>query len=622
MLSATGQRPLPGHSGAPEGGSRQALAPQPSVPSGSDATATTPTTTTTTTTTPSSASADLPSVTLSTQAQAVLRTNHDGPTRLAEAIAAGDLVQVRAVLAEDVGGLLVNQPAKNGALPLLLAVRKGRFDIAACLLAQGADIARVNRIGNSPLQTACGSDAPAAVEWLLQHGAATSVLTAKGSTLLHLALVNVKHPGTFDVLQRWLPKEEFLDMCGTANRTGSIPLSIAIERRLSPAVRQCLQPRAVAQEPLVLTPPNHRRCRIIVGGGFGKLDLSALTHAGTGLGMQVKTYGDGRRNLTWEGLKKLRIPPGDSVALVGHMQWDPGIGRLTVRLGDEDSVPLTDVVKLLLEKGVLNIFLTGCDIGRATEPLWQRLLNDPHIRRSVAGGYEGLRITMVGNETSNVTSLGLDAVRLWLQDGATQRNRGVAGNALERLSVMGVCTLKGRGTHLDYAERGVLDADSLPGLTLAEAARVKGQLLLVHALGGNLDAVTHLVRQHGVDPNFLGGDGAAALHIALVNGHSAVTRFLLEQPGLEIGRPLEGSTPLMLASSLGDAEAVEALLRKRARCDANDENGWTPLHFACENGHRKVVQQLLAAGADRGALTKDGETPQDLAPKRVADLLG
>ena len=119
MLNATGQRPLPGHSGAPEGGSRQALAPQPSVPSGSDATTTTPTTTTTTaTTTPSSASADLPSVTLSTQAQAVLRTNHDGPTRLAEAITAGDLVQVRAVLAEDVGGLLVNQPAKNGALPL------------------------------------------------------------------------------------------------------------------------------------------------------------------------------------------------------------------------------------------------------------------------------------------------------------------------------------------------------------------------------------------------------------------------------------------------------------------------------------------------------------------------
>jgi ankyrin repeat protein len=58
-----------------------------------------------------------------------------------------------------------------------------------------------------------------------------------------------------------------------------------------------------------------------------------------------------------------------------------------------------------------------------------------------------------------------------------------------------------------------------------------------------------------------------------------------------------GATALMLASQIGDAAVVKALLAKKANVNAKAGNGVTPLMLASKYRHQDVVKLLKAAGA-------------------------
>jgi ankyrin repeat protein len=59
----------------------------------------------------------------------------------------------------------------------------------------------------------------------------------------------------------------------------------------------------------------------------------------------------------------------------------------------------------------------------------------------------------------------------------------------------------------------------------------------------------------------------------------------------------DGTTPLHLASSRGDARAVELLLAAGADVNAASTSGITPLGAACHRCHEKIIAMLLAHGA-------------------------
>ncbi|KAL3155100.1 hypothetical protein ABBQ38_011161 [Trebouxia sp. C0009 RCD-2024] len=79
----------------------------------------------------------------------------------------------------------------------------------------------------------------------------------------------------------------------------------------------------------------------------------------------------------------------------------------------------------------------------------------------------------------------------------------------------------------------------------------------------------------------------------------------------------KGRTPLWLASDVGHADSVEALLKARAdknsaaflRPTKSFRGGTTPLHQAAVRGHASVVRLLLAYSADANAQAGDGRSP-------------
>jgi ankyrin repeat protein len=142
----------------------------------------------------------------------------------------------------------------------------------------------------------------------------------------------------------------------------------------------------------------------------------------------------------------------------------------------------------------------------------------------------------------------------------------------------------------------------------------------------NLEKVKALLDQ-GADVNARGKDGSPALIYALRNipifklllerGADPNARLQQSQPRNDMSFP-NGMTPLIVASWLGQLEAVQLLLEKGAQVNATDENGWSALMWITtqsmpiENpkvaSGAKIAQTLIAKGADIKLKDKSGMT--------------
>ena len=76
---------------------------------------------------------------------------------------------------------------------------------------------------------------------------------------------------------------------------------------------------------------------------------------------------------------------------------------------------------------------------------------------------------------------------------------------------------------------------------------------------------------------------------------------------------------MILASTKGHLEVVQALLAKGADVNAKESTGYNALIEASRYGHVKLVQALLAKGADVNAKTNRGDNALSVA-KEHADV--
>ena len=112
-------------------------------------------------------------------------------------------------------------------------------------------------------------------------------------------------------------------------------------------------------------------------------------------------------------------------------------------------------------------------------------------------------------------------------------------------------------------------------LWIAGVAAGSTDFRLIEAIRDRDHDTVHALLKQEVDVNAREGDGATALHWAVVRD---------------------------------DVELVEALLRAGADVDAANDYGVTPLTLACINRNATAVGQLLGAGANPDAATSMGET--------------
>src|SRR5262245_2312407 len=173
---------------------------------------------------------------------------------------------------------------------------------------------------------------------------------------------------------------------------------------------------------------------------------------------------------------------------------------------------------------------------------------------------------------------------------------------------------------------------TLPALALALSA-------LVHASADNSKvadaamasdrAAVRALLTAGDDVNAAQGDGMTALHWAARHGDTDLVRMLIAAgANVRATTRLGNYTPLLMASDLGHAGAIEALIAAGADPKGTTASGVTPLMLASASGQVEAVEALLAHGADvNAAESTRGETALMFAaahrrPDAVKLLLG
>ena len=146
-------------------------------------------------------------------------------------------------------------------------------------------------------------------------------------------------------------------------------------------------------------------------------------------------------------------------------------------------------------------------------------------------------------------------------------------------------------------------------------SQTRASPLYYAVLCGIESLVVHFVKTRGQDPNQSRGDKSTCLRAAVVSGHPAITRLLLEHAADVNAQDMNGITHLHEAATCGNLEITQLLLSHGAATNASDNLGHSPLHKAIRSQKHDVVELLLKGGADVDARNKDGETPLHEAAK-------
>lgn len=115
--------------------------------------------------------------------------------------------------------------------------------------------------------------------------------------------------------------------------------------------------------------------------------------------------------------------------------------------------------------------------------------------------------------------------------------------------------------------------------------------------------------------------GETALHIVTQRRDLQWIRFLLQRGANPNVADKKGVTPLIVASNLGFAEGIEALINGGARIDDTNAGGETPLISAVHRRDTGVVRMLLAKGADPDRNDNSGRSARDYAELAGSPLM-
>ncbi|MBT3068766.1 ankyrin repeat domain-containing protein [Rhodoferax sp. U11-2br] len=118
--------------------------------------------------------------------------------------------------------------------------------------------------------------------------------------------------------------------------------------------------------------------------------------------------------------------------------------------------------------------------------------------------------------------------------------------------------------------------------------------------------------QRGENPNERNLSGVSLFVSACFVAPKSVIELLLENGGdPSLSSPMNGQTPLMLViRRFGDAQLVDAFLKKNVDVNAQSKDGWTALMDAVnlKANALPISKKLIAAGASVHTKNKDGST--------------
>ncbi|XP_041817411.1 transient receptor potential cation channel subfamily A member 1b [Chelmon rostratus] len=109
----------------------------------------------------------------------------------------------------------------------------------------------------------------------------------------------------------------------------------------------------------------------------------------------------------------------------------------------------------------------------------------------------------------------------------------------------------------------------------------------------------------GADPNILNMALLSPLHLAVSLGHNSLVELLLSYCATDSNLQGDlGNTPLILACSINNCEALNILIKNRARLCQQNKLGHFPIHAAAFAGAKKAMEVILKAGEETGHHTE------------------
>lgn len=156
---------------------------------------------------------------------------------------------------------------------------------------------------------------------------------------------------------------------------------------------------------------------------------------------------------------------------------------------------------------------------------------------------------------------------------------------------------------------------------LAEGVQIKSYEsehntpLHLAALNGHLEIVKFLIKS-GANVNARNRKNQTPLHMAVHNAHRLIVEYLiLNQANIDV-LDSEGDTPLAWAAYKGQLSIASQLIHLSANIDIKNNLGNTPLHWAADEGHLEIVKLFVSHSANTEILNDHNQTPLQLAVSR------
>uniref|UniRef100_A0A3Q3Q182 Ankyrin repeat and FYVE domain containing 1 n=1 Tax=Monopterus albus TaxID=43700 RepID=A0A3Q3Q182_MONAL len=448
------------------------------------------------------------------------------------------------------------------------AARAGNEAAALFLATHGAKVNHVNKLGETPLHTACHFGLASLTAELLQQGANPNLQTQKGlpddplgvamQTPLHMAIAH-NHPDVVSVIL-----EQKANALHATNNLQIIP-DFSLKDSMDQTVLG-----------LALWTGMHIIAAQLLGSGASINDT--MSNGQTLLHMAIQ-----------------RQDSKSSLFLLEH-QADINVrtqeGQTALQLAISNQLPL--VVDAICTRGA---DMSVVD-DKGDPPLWLALEN----------GLEDIASTLVRH--------GCDAT-CW-STGPSGSQQTLLHRAVDENNEVSACFLIRSGCDVNSPRRPGPNGEG------DEEAR-DGQTPLHLASSWGLEEVVQCLLEFGANVNAQDAEGRAPIHAAISSQHNVIIQLLISHPEIRLNiRDRQGMTPFACAMTHKNNKAAEAVLKREpGAAEQVDSKGRNFLHVAVQNSDIESVLFLISVQANINSRVQDAAklTPLHLAVQAGSEII-